>query len=432
MKHVAISLGASSPLAIRADHAPGGMVTASYISGSTFLGSLAAAHRMVRAERTQEFEQLFLSGEILYSNLYPAAFKKQWMENTANPVYPVPLTAQSCKRHKGFLPLNPEDEDDEHHGVRDTLFDWAIYKKMEASNFSSTSPKVLQQRLQVLQQYKECSTCKAAMDHFDGYYRRESIEPYRPHSAVIDSHKRLRTHTGINRGLGSVQEGILYNRQVFEEDMRFWGEVRLPDNKQVADAFSTFMDEVGSGGWVRIGAGRSRGMGKVTISAEEMEQDENPFAAFKTRLQRFNQELQRHMKEQVDHGAAIEPDPFYFAITLHSPLILCDDRLRYYGTLDGNTVMQLANISSPSFTLLYQAASTRRVMGWNELWGMPREHEYATDTGSVFLYTCTEIPGDSILRALYQIEEQGIGRRKAEGFGRILFSDPFHLEVNLR
>ena len=71
MKHVAISLSTSSPLAIRSDHAPGGLATAPYIPGTTFLGSLAAAHRMLRGDQTQEFEQLFLSGKIQYPNLYP-------------------------------------------------------------------------------------------------------------------------------------------------------------------------------------------------------------------------------------------------------------------------------------------------------------------------------------------------------------------------
>lgn len=432
MKHVAIALEASSPLAIRADHAPGGMATASYIPGSTFLGSLAAAHRMTHAGQTQEFEQLFLSGEVLFPDLYPAAFKNEGAENAQSPVYSVPVTAQSCKRHGGFISAKPEDEDDEHHGVRDTLFDWATYKMLESNDPDSLDAEVLKQRLEVIEQHKECEICKASMDHFGGFYRREAVEPYRLHSAIIDSHKRLRTHTGINRGLGSVQEGILYNRQVFEEEMRFWGEVRLPDNGPSVDEFSEFIAEISSDGLVRVGTGRSRGMGKVTISAVEMEQNEGAFVAFKTRLQHFNQELHDYMKIQADQGVDIEPAPFYFAITLHSPLILCDDQLRYYGSLDAKTLMGLAKLSVPTFTLLYQAANTRRVMGWNELWGMPRGHEYAIDTGSVFLYSCPEIPADPILQALYQLEEQGIGRRRAEGFGRILFSDPFHLEVNPR
>jgi len=93
---------------------------------------------------------------------------------------------------------------------------------------------------------------------------------------------------------------------------------------------------------------------------------------------------------------------------------------------------ELAGLSSSPPRLMYQAASTRRVTGWNELWGTPRTNEYAIDTGSVFLYTCSSEPGESELRSLFELEEQGMGRRRAEGFGRVCLSDTFHLEGDLR
>jgi CRISPR-associated protein Csx10 len=36
------------------------------------------------------------------------------------------------------------------------------------------------------------------------------------------------------------------------------------------------------------------------------------------------------------------------------------------------------------------------------------------------------------LKALFELEEAGVGRRKAEGFGRICVSDQFHQEVALK
>lgn len=435
MKHVAISLGTLSPLAIRADHAPGGLATAPYIPGSTFLGSLAAAHRKLYGDQAREFEQLFLRGQVLYPNLYPAAFKDQGIEEAKKlPVYPIPMTAQSCKRHSGFFPTKPEDDDDEHHGVRDTLFDWAAYKIIEQNSTSVNA-------MQVFKAIKDCQEClkknsdrHTAMDHFEGFYRREEADPARLHSAAIDSRKRLRTHTGINRERGSVEESILYNRQVFEEDMLFWGEVRLSDDEGLFKTLDDFIREIGSKGWVRIGTGRSRGMGKVAISANEVEQEEEPLKAFTGRLREFNQQLKEYVRKKASELQPGEPElaPFYIALTLHSPAILCDDRLRYYGTIDEKTLAKQAKLTALPFKCLYQAASTRRIMGWNELWGMPRGHEFAIDTGSVFLYVCESEPDTDTLLALYNLEEEGIGRRRAEGFGRVRFSDPFHLEVNLR
>lgn len=73
MEELYIELSARSPLAIRSDHAPGGAATAGYISGTTFIGALAAAHRLLRPHDTGDFERWFLSQQILYPNLYPAS-----------------------------------------------------------------------------------------------------------------------------------------------------------------------------------------------------------------------------------------------------------------------------------------------------------------------------------------------------------------------
>jgi CRISPR-associated protein Csx10 len=93
---------------------------------------------------------------------------------------------------------------------------------------------------------------------------------------------------------------------------------------------------------------------------------------------------------------------------------------------------------SKNFTLLYQNAERRRINGWNELWGTPRESEYALETGSVFLFALKAQAGDDqtqqeerkeeLLRQLWKLEEEGIGQRRAEGFGRVCISDPVHLE----
>lgn len=97
MKYFSLELIAESPLAIRADHAPGGAATASYIAGSTLAGSLATAHRLLYAAQTNDFEQFFLAGQIQYPHLYPATFKQQEAQQALlPPVYPLPRTAMSC------------------------------------------------------------------------------------------------------------------------------------------------------------------------------------------------------------------------------------------------------------------------------------------------------------------------------------------------
>ena len=432
MQHFSLQLEVMSPLAIRADHAPGGVENATYISGTTLLGSLAALHRLAHPGDTATFEQLFLSGQVQYPDLYPASFQHDSFEEAGNlPVYPLPKTAQSCKRFPGFQPLKGEKVDDDRHGVRDSLLDWAAFALGRDAR-KDGKPIDLETLLKPLQDQKECLICKnekktkRPMDRFTGYYRRiqsNGVEQL----AKVNAETRLQTRTGINRMTGTVQESILYSRQVFEEHTRFWGELHVEDD--LAPVLQQFLNDVGTSGLVRIGTGRSRGMGKIHLSIEQVAKaQQGRFDSFKQRAE----ELDKKLRGQVEAAfGSLELQPFYFALTLHSPVILRDDLLRYRGAIDEQALGALLDIPADSFKSLYQNASTRQVMGWNELWGTPRTKEVAIEIGSVFLFSSTVEPREELLKALFELEEGGVGRRKAEGFGRICISDQFHQEVSL-
>lgn len=422
MKSLSIRLRAIAPLSIRSDHAPDGAEAAGYIPGKTFMGSLAAVHRRLYPKKKQEFEQLFLREQVFYPNLYPAIFKDQGMQDSDLPVYPAPKTAQSCKRYDGFL--YPKNDENEAHGVRDSLLDWAIFKISSGTTYKNTGSEPLA----ALREHKNCS-CGEVMDHFTGYYRRQAKIPNNMIAAKI--YTRLQTHTGIDRESGIIQDGILYNRQVFEDNMRFWGMVTFID-EEIISHFKDFIEEIGHTGLIRIGTGRTRGMGKVTLNvenAEEEEEQQNRFALFTKRLYALDDLLHKQAEAFKVDGLQ---HAFFFSLTLHAPLILCDDLLRYRSSIDTHMLIDLLGCQVPGLQCIYQAASVRRVTGWQELWGMPRMNEYAIDTGSVFLFACTSPPGEEALQALFKLEEHGAGKRCAEGFGRVCVSDQFHQEITLR
>jgi CRISPR-associated protein Csx10 len=432
LKYYAITLITKSPLAMRADHAPEGAKAAPYITGTTLSGSLAAAHRLYYPDNDPEFEQLFLSGQVQYPDLYPASFKDEVMQNAKGiPVYPFPKTAQSCKRFSGFqYRFSGDDDDEECHGVRDSLFDWAMF---QLADKKKTEPAVLMESLRA---HKDCPVCikkseenkdknatkikrSMAMENISGYYRREEQMANMIQALV---RTRLQTHTGINSSTGTVQDGILYNRQVFNEETQFWGLVKVAD--EAAQNFECFMHKAGREYLVRIGTGRSRGLGKVTFDVIELDNDEKRFRAFQERLAAFDATFRHTIKHARETLC-------YFALTLHSPAILRDPLLRYRGTIDTIVLGELLGLSADQFSLVYQAASTRRITGWNELWGTPRTNELAIDTGSVFLFS-SELSRKELEQKLFILERESIGQRTAEGFGRVCVSDPFHLEVELR
>ena len=436
VKHLSLNLEAQSPLVIRADHAAGGAGSAGYISGTALLGSLAAVYRSYYQENAQTFERLFLSGEAQYPDLYPANFKSRAMQDAnTSPVYALPKTAESCKRFDGFPYLADEKREEERHGVRDSLLDWTVFEIGRRANKGGLSidAKTL---LRSLEDHKTCAWdgCENPMDHFTGFYRRIPVDGHVV-MAEAKADTRLLTRTGINRETGTVQEGILYNRKVFDEHMRFWGVVKATE--EVADSLSDFIKEVGQSGLVRIGTGRTRGSGKAHLSVGSQVEGQDSFDDFKTRLQKFDDLLREQAVSA--YKAAIKPylETFYFAVTLHSPVILRDEMLRYRGSIDALALCELLGMpedSAGSFELIYQAASARRVMGWNEMWGTPRTNEYAIDTGSVFLFAFKgeDKQVDPLKQTLFKLEEEGIGQRQAEGFGRVCICDPFHREVTLK
>ena len=427
MKHLSIELTVISPLALRSDHASGGAATSRIIAGTTLAGGLASVHRLLYAERIEEFEALFLSGQVHYPYLYPANFKESKMQETSLPVYPVPKTAQSCKKNKGFLSFKKNEI---RHGVRDCLLDWAIFKLRSEDGSRESAIAALPE----LQRHCLCAECNELMHHFDGYYRRGDVRPYHYISAVSDN-TRLQTRTGISREWGTVQEGILYNREVIEDGSRLWGTVKLPD--ELVSKFSDLLREIAGdvsastndsqrgGGLLHIGTGRTRGLGLVDI--RERSGEIHTFDTFKQRLLSFDFVLRKRAKNAKIQNI----EPFYFVMTLQSPMILRDHLLRYRGTIDGKTLADSIGLSSSVFHQIYQSASGRRITGWQELWGTPRINEYAIDIGSVFLFASSLGPDDELLHRLFELEEEGMGQRRGEGFGRICLSDPFHWEGDL-
>jgi len=415
-----LRITARSPLTIRSDHAEGGVKTTHYIPGATLLGSLAESHRLLRPEREDEFTTFFLQKQVYFPHLYPALFSTNSFHNRNLPVMPMPKTAQSCKRFSGFLPTPGEDDSDERHGVRDSLLDWAVFSLLK--NEKATIPTLLSPLLA----HEECRyeqgkysnrRCGQAMDHISGYYRRGS-NPKQRMKAKVDT--RLQTRTGINREWGVVEERILYNREVFDEDMVFWGDVVLPN--ELADTFKQFIVEATKEDIIRMGTGRTRGLGRVQIDVRDGA--ESDLANFTDRLFTFDAAV----RQQAQAAGVQDLDPFYFAITLQSSTILCDAFLRYQKTIDPALLSGLLELPAYTFKRVYQSVGTQRITGWNELWGTPRANHYALEMGSTFLFACDRRPDSDAIQKLLACEETGIGRRRSEGFGRISISDPFHLE----
>ena len=409
-------VSSESPLNFRVSRSTASFETLKYIPGTALLGAFAAAHRKIRDDE-DEFTQFFLSGEICFGNLYPANFQMREFSGTDlrggdQPVKPIPNTARSCKRFSGFN-FKADEGDKERHGVMDSLIDWGLFA---LSN---------QAKIEILNSQRMCTytdkhgKCKELLDAFSGFYRRGKDASQIGKS---EAKTRLLTRTGISRETGTVQEGILYNREVLNEGQWFWGTMSFTD-ESLHRSFRTFAQCVAKVGVLRIGNNLTRGLGKLGVP-QIRKFDADDMTSFKNRADAFNKKF--HTKAQA--YCVDLPHEFYFPITLWSDAIISDSQLRYQTALDGDYLHRAWNLSAA--TLVYQNAGQRRVIGWNALFGLPKAAEWTISMGSVFLFGYSGTIDDCFYKQLYALEQTGIGKRRSEGFGQVTIADAFHWEVN--
>lgn len=406
-----IQIETLSPLAMRSDHAAQNEKTARVISGSTLWGALASVYRQFYPEREERFAHFFLREHVFYPYLYPANFSGK-AANADCAVYAAPGTAISCKRHSGFLRKDYSD----YHGVRDSLLGWTQFKLSGEKS------------IQHLVQHQYCAQCQASMDSLSEehrYYRRMPGEVDRRVSAKLQT--RLQTRTGINREWNTVENGILYNREVIERGTRFWGAItftpRFFDEPDALDEFIGFVEEANDSGLIRLGTGRTRGLGRINLRFKEQNEQEDQ-KHFQQRLFAFN--------DKVHQPGNTMKNAFYFAITLQTPLLLRDPWLRYTCDISTHHLKEITGLPEESFQPIYQLSNMTRVIGWNGVLGMPRVQEYAISTGSVFLFAFSyenqEKDVTKLISHLFRLEQEGAGLRRTEGFGRVCVSDAFHVE----
>ena len=202
--------------------------------------------------------------------------------------------------------------------------------------------------------------------------------------------------------------------------MSFWGTLAV--SSEASRAFAQFVEEANRTGLLRLGNNRTRGFGRVTLSLAQVDEADSA-QSLSTRIQTFDAELRKRAQAQKIET----PHQFYLPLTLISDAVLFDRLLRHRAAIEPDYLAQTWGISGAE--LVYQNSGTRRVMGWNDLWRLPKRDDVAIAKGSVFLFGLARTLGDDLLPALLRMQTEGIGARRREGFGRLLVASPFHWEV---
>lgn len=362
--------------------------TLDYIPGNALRGAIASHYLQVQGN-DQGFQELFVAGNVSFPDLWPSTDDA--------PGQFLPATARLCKRH-----VWKHEE-----SLTDSLL--RVFLAEVTGNLEPLRDQAWD--------YCPDRDCREInkRDRAQGYVT--------PRRERVSARKRLLAGTSIDRATGTAESGMLFSHIALEEDQYFKGVVRYQGDS--AEALQVRLEQLlCDGTCLRIGAARSRGLGRVEVKGWG-----NPWPRddLGSRVDRFNdaiKALSQSYKLRVD-GAK------YFTLTLESHLLL-RDRLgqpitRLAGRSDASELFRL-----PGTELRWHIALPAVVRGWNAQQGLPREDEPAIGRGSVLIFCIKPGCETPVHEQLAIVEKTGLGGRRAEGFGRVRVCDPIHHDVVLR
>lgn len=386
------------PICVAAEQAQGTIRrTLEYIPGSTLRGALATRLRTVQPNISQQdFSRIILGPSSRFQNLYPVPLGRDVS-------LPLPGTARSCKLYPGFIPPRPRAGQPPPHGVRDMLFPYLRFRLApEAENIPDL--------------YCQHNGCGLPLEPFIGFYSGTRAGDY----VVANVRRRQVTQTAIDPHRETASPANLFTVEVLEEGLQFAGYFALGEGADEADFCQTVCRK---GDALRLGYGRTRGLGLVEVLDCRVEEPDLWVEDLPTRLRRFNEMAEAQMCSVPGHTL--------FALTLLSDAIVLDPFFRYQASLDGPTLAREIHPDLVDAELLLSFASTRLVSGWSSPHRLPLPEDLAITAGSVFVFK-TPLMQDDLVRVFEEteLERRGIGERREEGFGQVVVCHPFHQEVN--
>lgn len=387
------------PLCVSSEAAQGNIrPTLDYIPGGTLRGALAAHLNATHPDMSSErLHALLLDDQLRFRNLYPLASSDD-QDSNGRDSYPLPQTARACKLFGGFK------TNDSEHGVEDGLLPLLRYRL-------GGETAVLPHRLCT---HKDCDL---PLEPFSGFYANAPKVNYQQ----VQPSKRFVTQTAIDPRREAVRPSNLFTVEVLDEGQTFAGYISLANE---ADE-QWFSEQVcATGTTLRIGYGRTRGMGLMEIIDYEITPqgywEEMPL---EKRISIFNEQAQT-LNCPIPQGHTL------FSITLLSDTILRDPHFRYLQNISQDVLAQ--EIDPKLANSVHQAtfASTRTIAGWSSPQKLPRPMARALTVGSVFVFQ-TPLSIDELVSVLQEtaVETHGIGERREEGFGQLVVCHPFHQEV---
>ena len=360
-----------------------------YIPGMALCGALAEFYLSEYGEADDDiFQNLFVSGQVQFGDLWPTRRSDLTRASVL-----LPATVQACKRYG----LAHRDS------LHDTLLDvFAESELLECEHVDNGNG----------------SKCREPLDRISGYLSdldgREKVA----------AKSELRVNAAMDRSTGTAAREMLFSQHTLTSesekpelgDICFQGILRLSDSAIKA----TLNDLLKANTIFFLGSGRSRGLGEVTV---ERFKPAEPRVSLEERWEGFN---------DAAHKAGGDANYYHFSLTFLSHVALRDGILRPvlgdiaphdFGLPEGVEFVHRRDSNQPVCFL-----NQTTLHGWNSAQGLPKPDTVALTRGSVLLFKCPNGLRSEVLRRLTQIEAEGIGERRGQGFGRIAVCYPVHYQ----
>ena len=401
MYNIEIVVTLKEPAIFAIGHEAGNLIrTHNYIPGGVILGAFAERflYELKKSANDPDFKKYFLRDEVRFENLYPAGGEPGSSRSTT----PIPLSTLTCKDYPRPRSQKEEElmEDEDKHPYADFLLG-----------------EIAHECKKVISSYDGTRKCGAPLKNREGfYYTKDNMYNYRVYPAKV-----IRMHNVIKDDLQRPTEevGGVFSLEALEEELFFRGFISFYDettrNKFKEVLFGS-EEETEEEIDFALGRARRRGNGEATLKALDFESHNDiPKSLLKkdfdSRWRTFQEKMKNH-----------------FTITLHSDAIVADRYLHYHTTLTGSLLAMELGIPPKAIKRLKVFSLPIKIDGFSGIHGLPLESEVAIAKASAFLFEIEQIELlDDIKIGLQRLEEEGVGFRRNEGFGRLIVCDNYHV-----
>lgn len=356
-----------------------------YVPGGAIYGAIG---RLLKEDGASEAEIFAAVSAIRCHNAYPARPGDDWSR-------PLPLTALQAK--------NSDQE------VRDWLAPRVCWERQEPPDLLAVPTDALGRPWE-----------------FPGW---EAYAIRHGRAGRREVGQRVLTRVAINRRRGTAENQRLFSPLVISEqqldeksgeqwDTQFLGSIAVDDpGGRVARLIA--------GGQLRhLGARQSTGLGAVTVTpgapaGETAEALLGRVAALTERFRRLAQALGRHGGSRWEIG-----ERTIFTVNLLADTILLEEG--WLPTLTLSRPM-LEGLTGVGATLLRSFVRPGVAAGWNQLWHRHKPSNQTATMGGLYLFEADAPLDLAAAERLLALQRDGIGERRAEGFGQVRICDEFHL-----